>query len=232
MRSPTEKSEVKNLESPTIHQIPSEHQVASNANWHTLYKQLTVIVTRWVRSANLPTWKAQREDIIDEIVQETMMRALKRIRRGESGELSPVYSVEGLCVRVAHNIFIDMVRHDRRLVPMASESWEDMLHDDGEDYSKVAVENVYTASLFGLVAVAIKTFPPKLRAALIIDLVSRMPFNGEATPLQQAMLSAGIDLEQYRGRRSSDQVARSRQASLASLGYKKIGTLACIQEHA
>ena len=222
------------MESQTICQISSESQVSSDINWHTLYRQLTVIVTQWVRSTSLPTWKAQREDIIDEIVQETIMRALKRIRRGESGELSPVYSVEGLCVRVAHNIFIDMVRHDRRLVPMAPESWDDMPYDvpdDGEDYSEVAVENVYTASLFGLVAAAIQTFPPKLRAALIIDLVSRMSFNGEATPLQQVMLSAGVDLEQYRGRRSCDPVARSRQASLASLGYKKIGTLACIQEH-
>src|SRR6266702_6698266 len=148
MQSPTEKSEVKNMESQTICQISSESQVSSDINWHTLYRQLTVIVTQWVRSTSLPTWKAQREDIIDEIVQETIMRALKRIRRGESGELSPVYSVEGLCVRVAHNIFIDMVRHDRRLVPMAPESWDDMPYDvpdDGEDYSEVAVENVYTA---------------------------------------------------------------------------------------
>jgi DNA-directed RNA polymerase specialized sigma24 family protein len=223
------------MESQNIHQISSEYQVSSSANWHTLYRQLTVIVTRWVRSANLPTWKAQREDIIDEIVQETMMKVLKRIRRGESGELSPVYSVEGLCVRVAYNIFIDMVRHDRRLVPIASESWDEAPYnvpDDGKDCSEVAVENVYTASLFGQVAVAIQAFPSKLRAALIIDLVSRMSFDGEATPLQQALLSAGIVLEQYRGQRSSDPVARSRQASLASLGYKKIGTLACIQEHA
>lgn len=223
------------MESTMIHQISSGYQVSSDANWHTLYRQLTVIVTRWVRSTNLPTWKAQREDIIDEIVQETMMRALKRIRRGENGELSPVFSVEGLCVRVAYNIFIDMVRHDRRLVPMASESWDDVPYDvpdHGEDYSEVAVENVYTASLFRQVAAAIQAFPSKLRAALIIDLVSRMSFNGEATPLQQALLNAGVDLEQYRGRRSSDPVARSRQTSLASLGYKKIGTLACIQEHA
>jgi DNA-directed RNA polymerase specialized sigma24 family protein len=217
-----------------LHQISTEYQASSDTKWHTLYRQLAVIVTRWVRSTNLPTWKAQREDIIDEIVQETMVRALKRIRRGEDGELLPVYSVEGLCVRIAYNIFIDMVRRDRRLVPMASVSWNDMPYDvpaDGEDYSQVSVENVYTASLFGQVAVAIQAFPSKLRAALIIDLVSRMSFNGEATPLQEALLSAGVDLERYRGQRSSDPVTRGRQTSLASLGYKKIGTLACIQEH-
>jgi DNA-directed RNA polymerase specialized sigma24 family protein len=215
-----------------LHQISSECQVSSDTNWPTLYRQLTVIVTRWVRYTNLPTWKAQREDIIDDIVQETMLRALKRIRRGENGELSAVNSVEGLCVRVAYNIFIDMMRHDRRLVPMALESWDDMpydIPDDGEDYSEVAVENVYTASLFGQVAVAIQAFPSKLRTALITDLVSRMSFNGEVSPLQEALLSAGIDLGQYRGQRSSDPVARGRQTALASLGYKKLGTLASIQ---
>jgi len=223
------------MESQMIHQISSEHQVSSTSNWHTLYRQLTSIVTRWVCSTNLPTWKAQREYIIDDIVQETMMRTLKRIRRGESGELLPVYSVEGLCMRVAYNIFIDMVRHDRRLLPMESESRDDVSYnvsDDGKDYSQVAVENVYTTSLFGQVAEAIQAFPCKLRSALIIDLVSRMSFDGEATPLQQALLSAGVDLEQYRGRSPSDPVARSRQASLASLGYKKIGTLDSIQEYA
>ena len=221
------------MESQTIHQISSEYQVNSYSDWNTLYRQLAIIVTRWVRATNLPTWKAQREDIIDEIVQETMMKVLKRIRRGECGELSPVYSVKGLSVRIAYNIFIDMVRHDRWLVPMATESWDDMprdVLDDGKDYSEIAVDNVYYANLFGKVAVAIQAFPPKLRAALIIDLVSRMSFEGEVSALQQALLSAGVDLEQYRGQRSSDPVVRSRQTSLASLGFKKIGTLACIQE--
>jgi DNA-directed RNA polymerase specialized sigma24 family protein len=233
MRMSIEKSEVKDMESQAIRQLSSEFQATSNVNWHTLYRQLTLMVTRWVRSANLPTWKAQREDIIEEIVQETLMKVLKRIQRGESGELSPVYSVEGLCIRAARNVFIDMVRRDRRLVPLATVSRDDVSYDipdDGQDYSEVAVDNVYNANLFRQVAVAIQTFPPKLRAALIIDLVSRMSFEGEASPLQAALHCVGIDLEQYRAQRSSDPVARGRQASLVSLGYKKIGTLTCIQE--
>lgn len=220
--------------SQMIRQLSSEFQVTSNVDWHTLYRQVTIIVTRWVHSANLATWKAQREDIIEEIVQETMLRVVKRIRRGESGELSPVFSVEGLCVRVAYNIFIDMVRHDRRLVPLASVSWDDGSYDvpdDGQDYSEVAVDNVYNANLFGQVALAIQAFPPKLRSALVNDLVSRMSFEDEATSLQQALRSAGVNLEQYRGQRSSDPGARGRQASLASLGYKRIGTLVSIQDH-
>lgn len=121
------------MESPIVCQNSSEYQLSSFFNWHTLYRQLTITVTRWVRSVNLPTWKSQREGIIDEIVQETMMKVLKRIRREESGELPPVYSVEGLCVRVANNVFIDMVRHNRQLVPLASDSWHEAPYDISKD---------------------------------------------------------------------------------------------------
>ncbi len=210
-------------------------QLSSYYNWHMLHNQLTIAVTQWVRSANLLAWKAQREEIIDDIVQETMMKVLKRIHQGESGELSPVYSVEGLSIRVAHNVFIDMLRRDRRLVPLASDDWRNDatydIPDNGQDYSEVAVDNVYNASLFTQVALAIQSLPPKQRAAIIIDLVSRMSFDSEKTSLQQALLNAGIDLEEFRCQRSSDPVMRSRQASLASLGYKKISKLECIQEH-
>ena len=209
-------------------------QLSSYFNWHMLHNQLTIAVTQWVCSANLLAWKAQREEIIDDIVQETMMKVLKRIHQGESGELSPVYSVEGLSIRVAHNVFIDMLRRDRRLVPLASDDWNGATYDipnDGQDYSEVAVDNAYNANLFTQVALAIQSFPPKLRAAIIIDLVSRMSFDCEKTSLQQALVNAGIDLEEFRNQRSSDPVMKSRQSSLASLGYKKISTLSCIQDY-
>lgn len=217
-----------------FYQIPEKCQLISFFDWHLLYRQLTITVTRWIRYANLPTWKAQREEIIDEIVQETMLKVVIRIRKGESGELPSIYSVEGLSVRVAYNVFIDMVRHDRRLVPLASDNSNDATYDipdDGEDYSEAAVDNVYKFSLFTQVALAIQSFPPKLRAAIIIDLVSRMSFDCEKTSLQQALVNAGIDLEEFRNQSSSDPVMKSRQSSLASLGYKKISTLGCIQEY-
>ncbi len=222
------------MESTNSCQYSIKCQLSSYFNWHILYKQLTIAVTQWVRSANLLAWKVQREEIIDDIVQETMMKVLKRIHQGEYGELSPVYSVEGLSIRVAHNVFIDMLRRDRRLVPLASDNSNDATHDipdDGEDYSEVAVDNVYNSSLFTQVALAIQSFPPKLRAAIIIDLVSRMSFDCEKTSLQQALVNAGIDLEEFRNQSSSDPVMKSRQSSLASLGYKKISTLRCIQEY-
>jgi DNA-directed RNA polymerase specialized sigma24 family protein len=213
------------MESTNSRRFSTKYQLSSYFNWHTLYRQLTIKVTQWVRSANLPMWQAQREEIIDEIVQETMMKVLKRIHRGESGELSPVYSVEGLCVRVAYNVFIDMVRRDRRLVPLASDTWNDSSYDvpdEGEDYSEVAVENVYNASLFRQVALAIQAFSPKLRKAMLIDIARRMEFDVQPSPLQAAFLEVGIQLREYENLLPHDSVMRSRHSSLVSLGYRKL----------
>lgn len=222
------------MKSQKIRQFSSASQVNSDTNWHILYSQLTNIVSIWVRSAHLPTWKAQREDIIDEIVQETIVRVLKRIRRGESGELSPVYAVEALCLRIAYNFFIDIMRRDWRLVPATQQDDTEYVFpdQDEENYTEVALDNVFTAALFRMVAAEIALFSPKLRRAVLTDLANRMSFQGEATMLQQMFSDEGIDLEQYRCPVSSDSATRARQASLASIGFKKLGTIARIREYA
>jgi DNA-directed RNA polymerase specialized sigma24 family protein len=213
------------MESTNSCQFSTKYQLSSHFSWHILYNQLNIAVTRWVRSANLPIWKAQREEIIDEIVQETMLKVLKRIHRGESGELSPVHSVEGLSVRVAYNVFIDMVRRDRRFVPLVSDNWNDTPYDvpdDREDFSEVAINNVYNASLFTQVALVIQAFPPKLRTAMLIDLARRMEFDVQPTPLQAAFLKVGILLQDYENLVPQDPIMRSRHSSLVSLGYRKL----------
>lgn len=221
------------MENTNAYRSSTKYQLSLCNDWHLLYKMLTIVVAHWIYSANLLAWKSQREEIIDDIVQETMLKVLKRMHQGVTGELPPVYSVEGLCRRVAHNVFIDMLRRDRRLVPLATDTNDEPydIPGDREDYSEVAVDNVYYANLFTQVAVAIQGFPPKLRAAMIIDLVSRMSFDGEETPLQKALVNAGIDLEEFRRQPPYDPVTKSRQSSLASLGYKKISTLDFIQQY-
>lgn len=203
-------------------------------NWHAIYWLLSSCVTKWVRSANVALWQDQRDDIIAEIMQEAIVRTLRRIHRGNCGELPAVCSVEGLCVKIAHNCFIDLIRHDQRLLLIGSHTPYQFdpftLVDEAEDFSDTATENVYTATLFRLIVAEIVKFPPKLRTALFIDLACRMSFKGEPTMLQQAFLEAGIDLEPYRYQLPGDPVGRSRHASLVSLAYKRVAQLADTQE--
>ena len=190
------------MEKNVANSISLHLELSFEVNWHAIYCLLSSCVTKWVRSAKVQSWQGQRDDIIAEIMQEAIMRTLRRIHRGNCGELPPVYSIEGLCVKIAHNCFIDLIRRDQRLfligshTPYQSDSFA--LAHEAEDFSDTATENVYTATLFRLIVSEIVKFPPKLRTALFIDLACRMSFKGEPTMLQQAFREAGIDLEPYR----------------------------------
>jgi DNA-directed RNA polymerase specialized sigma24 family protein len=223
------------MKSTTVNQDSSNSEQSSGINWHHIYCLLFLVVKGWVYSANVPSWLAQCDDIIADIVQETIVRTLKRIHRGNCGELPPVRTVENLCMKIARNCFIDMIRHDQRLLPITYKV-PDCPHEvlytyDTVDFSDVAIENVYTSSLFGLVVSVIVDFPPKLRTAILVDLAFRMSFKGEPTPLQEAFQQAGIDLEEYSHQVPCDAIMRSRHASLVSLAYKKISAWACAQEY-
>ncbi len=215
----------------------SKQDTSTEINWYSIYCLLSAVVTKWVLSARIPLWLPQRNEIIDEIVQETVARTLQRLRRALKGELPPVQSLRFICIRIAHNYFIDLIRHDRRFAYIAYEPSNDCQFrlyvevKDLIDFSEVATENLHTESLFSLIAAEVVNFPPKLRTALLIDLASRMSFKGEPSALQQAFLQAGIDLEQYAHQAPTDPVARSRQASLASLAYKRISELRCVREY-
>lgn len=206
-------------------------------NWHSIYCKLTRKVTKWVSTAKVATWLTQREDIVADIVQETMIRALRRIEEGNSGERTPVRCAESMCNRIAHNCFIDMIRHDQHLLPLIDvaigPSRKNLFIGVGqeEDTASVAEDNVFTASLFEVIVAEVINFPPKLRTALFIDLASRMSFKGKPTELQQAFLQAGIALHEYRCLVPSDPVARSRHAALVSLAYKRIRELATVQAY-
>jgi len=219
----------------TVNQVSSYSEQSSDINWHHIYILLFLIVKGWVYSANVPSWLAQSDDVVADIVQETIVRTLKRIHRGNCGELPPVRTIESLCVKIARNCFIDMVRHDQRLLPIAyefSDCPQYVLHIyDTADFTDVATENVYISSLFELVVAEIVNFSPKLRTAILVDLACRMSFKGEPTPLQEAFRQAGIDLEEYSHRVPRDAIMRSRHASLVSLAYKKISAWACMQEY-
>jgi len=200
-------------------------------NWQYMYCYLPRLVTKWVYSAKVATWPNQKDDIVAEIVQESIVRSLLRIERGNSGELPPVHSIQPICITIAHNCFIDMIRHDQRLRPIGDEATEHCAAGEGESFADIAAENVFTAALFEVIVAEAIKFPPKLRTALFIDLAGRMSFKGEPTPLQQAFLRAGVALNEYKRQAPSDPVERSRHASLTSLAYKRLRESERVQDY-
>lgn len=59
--------------------------LSNNFLWEQLYPLLRTRVRHLVNRLTIPVWHGQEEDLIEDIVQETMRRTLERWRKGERG---------------------------------------------------------------------------------------------------------------------------------------------------
>lgn len=186
-----------------------------------LYRFLLPITTRWVYFSSLPSWRGQEYDLIQDIIQETIMRVQNYSQQ------SYVYFPERMSLVVAKHYYLDLKRKDHRLEHIIS----DALANDQSEYSEVAADNVFFEELFTLLAAEIMKFPRGQRVALLTDLARRMHFGSHATPLQEAFLQVEIDLKAYRLPIPLDPKARSRFASLLSYGYHRLLKLESVQRY-
>ena len=105
------------------------------------------------------------------------------------------------------------------------------LREDTLGAMEVAVENVYREQLFKLLAQEIVRFPSQQKQALLIDLANRMSFGPQPTPLQEAFLEVGVDLQQYQRPLPDDPVEYGRHTALLNCAYRRIARLSRIQEY-
>jgi RNA polymerase sigma factor (sigma-70 family) len=200
----------------------------SEKTWTDLIGILRPYARYFVYSAHVGYWYGQEEDIIEDVVQETVCRILERSQQAERGEASPIYSLEHMSVRIARNYCIDKVRRDCRL--QLTFSIDYILEgpfsrvDEMNPFEK-AIEHVYQEELFARLAQVIAQFPMKQRRALLIDLANRMYFDIQPTPLQEAFIAEGIDLRLYQQPLPNDVTERTNQTALVSLAYKRVGML-------
>lgn len=204
---------------------PLRCEPGSDAFWINLYSFLRPFVTRLVLSSGISSWRGQEEDIVEDIVQETITRVLKCMRRAECGEGIPIASPVGLGIVIARNYYEDLRRRDKRFVRIVTDDYSSeayvFLHYNHLDPLELALNNMFLEWLFIRFSQEVVRFPYKQRTALLIDLANRMDFDAQPTPLQKAFLEVGIRLQDYQQPLSKDTVGRSRHASNASLAYKR-----------
>jgi DNA-directed RNA polymerase specialized sigma24 family protein len=204
------------------------YDLHSEKTWVDLISILRPYARYFVYSAHVGYWYGQEEHIIEDVVQETVRRILERSQQAERGEASPIYSLEHMSVRIAHNYCIDKMRRDCRLQLTFSINYflegPFSTVDEMNPFEK-AIEHVYQEELFARLAQEIAQFPKKQRRALLIDLANRMYFDTQPTPLQEAFLTEGIDLQVYQQPLPDDITERTNQTALASLAYKRVGML-------
>src|SRR2546426_3201746 len=192
----------------------------SDALWINLYSFLRPFVKRLVYSSAISSWRGQEDDLVEDIVQETIVRVFKCIRRAEIGEGTTIISPKALSIVIARNYYEDLRRRDRRFVRIAA---DDDLHgahvilQSHLDPSEVALDNMLLEWLYVKFSLEAMKFSQKQRIALLIDLANRMDFDVRPTPLQKAFLEVGIRLQDYQQPIPKVPVERSRHVSNASL---------------
>lgn len=191
------------------------------AIWDHLYQALKTTVKYWVSTHKPPSWVGQEDDVVEDIIQETILRAWNYQRKVEHGQVPPVKSLLRYCKTIALNYSKDLWRRDCRLVP-SRDTYHVLIITMTEDPQEIAVERAWLQEVFLYVAHAIRKFPAKQQKALLTDLASRMDFCESSTPLQRAFLQVGIQLEDYQRPPSRDAGERNRYFSCLSTAYKKL----------
>lgn len=202
----------------------------SNFSWEALYKLLWHLVKVWVYSARISSWRGQEEEIIEDIVHETIARVYERVQKAERGEANPVNSIENLSKAVARNYLIDLIRKDHRLVRLTQDSHLPGIEHNWIDVSEKVHEAVFRESLFKKLAPEIIKFPKKQKQALLAGLANDIDFS-MSSPLQRAFLALGIKLQDYRQPLPDNPAERNRYASLLSIARKRMANLPCVKEY-
>jgi DNA-directed RNA polymerase specialized sigma24 family protein len=206
--------------------------VMSDITWSELYPALRSLACYLVRTSPLPYWHGQEDDLVEDIVQETVRRVIERAQKAERGEAAPIQSLQRMTTTVAYNYCRDLKRRDYRLSHLdTTDAGTYVPHSypverGSDEYLLDAVaDKVDQEQLFDLLAGEIDHFPPKQKQALLTDLANRMAFDEEPTPLQESFLGVGIELRHYCQPLPDDQRERGRHISLCSQAYKRVSSL-------
>src|SRR5437868_6961471 len=97
--------------------------LSSELVWKNLYLSLGSFARSLVYSFAVPSWKGQEEDIIEDIVQETMRRLLEVSQKAERGEANPIRALHQLMKVIAQNYCKDLRRHDLRMLRVPDQNY-------------------------------------------------------------------------------------------------------------
>jgi DNA-directed RNA polymerase specialized sigma24 family protein len=206
----------------------------NEATWQKFYASLRPLARYLVNSFHISAWAGQEDDLIEDIVQETIRRVIERTRKAERGEAEPIYSLKHIAAVIAQNYCKDLRRAERRLCRIAPDALDPSPRAGRDEYAHPldeVTEKAYLESLFLTIAHEIARFPTKQRKALLIDLANRMSFDTGPTPLQKAFLNEGIQLRAYQQLLPDNPLERSRHASLLTFAYRRVARLPSVRAY-
>jgi DNA-directed RNA polymerase specialized sigma24 family protein len=205
-----------------------EPERVDEQTWYDLYIWLLPLVEIWVRDSRVLSWYGQHKEIAEDIAHEAVMRAFRYYQRSYRGEMPPIGSLKALSRVIARNYFRDWRKKDWCLVRPTLSDTEYRTYDssgvayEAADASQIALDRLILDSIIVTVAQVVARFPPGQKAALLADLANLSDLDGEPTRLERAFSDVGVQLSDYKRPRSEDPSARSRDAALRSIAYKRL----------
>lgn len=208
----------------TTRHMTSEFLLHNECFWKDLYDKLRKPVATFVRRYKVPSWIGQEDDIINDIVQETVVRLYKRFLVAPD-EILSIQNIEAFSYTVAQRYCLDLRRKEKRLthLPQAGNEIEMYAFNIDDELTKM-LEAISIQAILTDAARIIMEIPNKQRRALLTDLARYNDFTDTPTGIEQAFAKAGIRLEEYRHLLPHSQPERSRYNALVSLGYRRLRT--------
>ena len=217
------------MNKPTILPNPLSLQrcMPTNAEgWAALTAILRPYIQNYIYKLNLNHWRGGEEQLVEDALHETFLRAIPYARDAENGIAPPVGSFEALCKTIARHYLVDLHRKDKRLVlsiDATSLFTEYQYVDVSVDPSEGVIEDMSQYSTMLLISTVIKDYSPKLKEAMLIHLANMEDFDDEQPrPLERALWAVGISLREYRRELPKNPVLRRRHATLVCLGLKTL----------
>ncbi len=168
--------------------------------WRCLYQSLVPYVWYWIHSSNVPSWQGQEDDIVDDIIQEVVVRIFRYIHAVKHKEDLRGASFERVSLLIARRYCNDLQKQDTPLVHFSlMDSWQhnEIIYDEDMNPQEDASKKISQEYLFHTFAKATMMLPTQVRHIILVDLANRTDVEEYSIALRQAFGSIGVPVENY-----------------------------------
>lgn len=205
-----------------------------DSSWTELRSWLTFQVRGRVYDSRIPDWQGQEDEIIDDIVSESIRHLIERLEKANAGNADPIDTLYPFARKVAYNCFIDLVRKDGRKVrfsQITADYEETAIGLILADMEETTMNAIYYEQFFKLVAQEIVTFPKKQKEAMLRDHARRVIYMIDPKTLLRAYQNVGIQLMDYCNYTPANDVERRRQSSILHCAYRRLSLCPFVQQY-
>lgn len=172
--------------------------------------------------------RARIVSCVEDILAESLLRAIDYQQKAERGEVPPVRSFEGLCKWHAGHVLIDTLRKDKHI----SGTLDENFFQDGatitvmivDDPCELVITALHNYSRMQFIATETQKLSPKQKEAWLIHIANNATLgNEEPYSFERAFQEVGISLHKYCCKLPSDLAQRKCYNSHLCLARKAIG---------